>query len=79
MKGLELFLHMPSSSFFDDRGQGREVNEAEQAGKVSFADFYDDKMYRHTIVSKQLFVSLFLDLLLFFSTTPFFVSSFFLY
>lgn len=25
-----------------DGGQGREVNEAEQAGKVSFADFYDN-------------------------------------
>lgn len=27
---------------FDDRGQGRDVIEAEQAGKVKLADFYDN-------------------------------------
>lgn len=40
MKDLELSLHC--LSFFDNRGQGSELNEAEQIGKVSFADFYDN-------------------------------------
>lgn len=38
----KLSLHQAKRFFFDDRGQGREVNEAKQAGKVSFADFYDN-------------------------------------
>lgn len=73
--------------FFDDRGQGRELNEAEQAGKVSFTDFYDNG--RHIFISFKIksvycilscqiqFVSLFLVLFLYYIIL-FYVSSFFL-